>query len=137
MHSSGFQAAPSPPPMLGVPDIDLVDALIPSLHEGWRNALIAPCGRSQGETPKSEDGAGKAATLEGPKEPDTVSIILGPNMGMRDLFRIAAGKLNLPGARRAFSSSGEEIFSIELVTDEEVIYISAGQDFDKVPQKEG
>ncbi|PFH36478.1 CAM kinase, SNF1/AMK1 family ToxPK1 [Besnoitia besnoiti] len=94
--------------MLGFPQLDVGD--LEAIHHGWKSILVAS---------------------NGAHGSDPVQLKFPPDTPFQTFLDWSGPKVNVTPARRAFTESGDEIQEFDQILDDDVVYISKGEDFCK------
>ncbi|CBZ52033.1 putative CAM kinase, SNF1/AMK1 family ToxPK1 [Neospora caninum Liverpool] len=94
--------------MLGFPQLDIGD--LDAANHGWKNILVA---------------------ANGANGSDPVQLKFPPDTPFQNFLDWSGPKVNVTPARRAFTESGDEIQDFDQLLDDDVVYISRGEDFCK------
>eukprot|EP00922_Rhytidocystis_sp_ex-Travisia-forbesii_P036565 GHVS01054376.1.p1 GENE.GHVS01054376.1~~GHVS01054376.1.p1 ORF type:complete len:600 (+),score=68.96 GHVS01054376.1:111-1910(+) len=113
-------------------------------HSSQRTAPrhISSTHNSSYKRPALSDNASSSRTFSTGPLPSSASqtepfqVKMSPGSKMQDLLEKAAQLLNLAQARRVFTSDGHELFGMDQIPDEEVLYVSEGEEFDKAAHTE-
>ncbi|EPT30478.1 CAM kinase, SNF1/AMK1 family ToxPK1 [Toxoplasma gondii ME49] len=94
--------------MLGYPQLDIGD--LDAVNHGWKTILVA---------------------ANGANGSDPVQLKFSPDTPFQTFLDWSGPKVNVTPARRAFTETGDEIQDFDQLLDDDVVYISKGEDFCK------